>query len=152
MSCTRDGALAARTAGAGLAAGGSAGLIVVARAGETGGNTGEAEVAAQEPTGGWNTEACDGLVGEGGGNGEGDGKGRGVKGLGGRTGSAARVGAAPASGSGPVCDIPAEMPRAGAGIGQSTSASEAGEGTEAAGTRSGEDITGSEETGSAVGG
>jgi hypothetical protein len=54
---------------------------VVARAGETGGNTGEAEVATQEPTGGWNTEARDGLTGEGGGNGDGDGKGCGANGL-----------------------------------------------------------------------
>ena len=81
LSCTRDGVLAARAAGAGSTVGGSTGLAVVARAGETGGNTGEAEVATQEPTGGWNTEARDGLTGDGGGNGDGDGKGCGANGL-----------------------------------------------------------------------
>ena len=124
----------------------------MARAGETGGNTGEAEFATQEPAGGWNTEACEGLVGEGGGNGEGDGKGCGVKGLGGRTGSAARVGTALVPGAGPAGGISGDMPRAGAGIGPPASVSGAGEGTEVAGTRSGEDITGSGGTGAAVGG
>ena len=87
LSCTREGVLAARAAGVGSAVGGSTGLAVVARAGKTGGNTGEAEVAAQEPTEGWNTDARDGLTGDGGGNGDdggngdGDGKGCGANGL-----------------------------------------------------------------------